>query len=303
MRLLIFTPTWVEDGREAMRPECRASIEAQRIAAEWEWRIGTENPFPIGEHRNVLHQYQQAREMFLAGEGEMLLTIEHDHALPDPDAVQRMIEAMAATACSVVYAPYMLRHGRLMLSTWQWINHRNLGMSLSNYPRELQRARAAVIYKISGAGMGCTLFSRKVIEAIPFTPSGARNPCPDLGFAESALRAGYVSMGRFDAPVWHWADGRWLHPWTEAVMKKYRSKVTVNAVAAGRFVHLEAGHVVELSEEEAADLIKVGYTVTLESPPDEQIMQPEIEPPLPTKSEVAIPTSRRNRARTLQKGN
>src|SRR3972149_2334536 len=107
---------------------------------------------------------------------------ESAHALPDPGAVQRMLD----TPGDVVYAPYLLRHGWPVLSTWQYINDRNLGMSLSNYRDELER--------------------------IEFGPSAASNPSPDLGFAEAALRAHFVSYGRFDVPVYHYARGRWLDP-------------------------------------------------------------------------------------------
>jgi len=303
MALLIFTPTWVlDDGRDAILPACREMIEAQQIAGPWTWSIGLENPFPISEHRNVLHQYQKAREMFLKGDPEgrpyeALLTVEHDHVLPDAGAVQRLM----GTPGDVVYAPYVLRHGRFVLSTWQWINHRNLGMSLTNYPRELARARQAVIWKISGAGMGCTLFRRRALEAIPFAPSGARNPCPDLGFAEAALRAGFESFGRFDVPVWHWNGDRLLHPFEEFMMKKYIARETLNAVVCGRRVRFVAGREIELTEEEARQAERMGYLSAGPSLPIPVVERQPDEVSPPKEERGVIPPSRRNRAKTLGK--
>src|SRR5512139_1695515 len=158
-RILIYTPTWIDPatGDDAIKPECEAAIKAQQLRndCEFDWHVTTDNPFPIGDHRNVLHQYRQAREYFLHGKWNALLTIEHDNVLPDPDAVQRLSD----TPGDVVYAPYMLRHGKPALNTWQYIGDRNLGMSLSHYPRELRNARRSIVWRVSGAGMGCTLFS------------------------------------------------------------------------------------------------------------------------------------------------
>src|SRR3972149_4864281 len=76
---------------------------------------------------------------------------ESAHALPDPGAVQRMLD----TPGDVVYAPYLLRHGWPVLSTWQYINDRNLGMSLSNYRDELERAVRQGGWRICGAEGEC----------------------------------------------------------------------------------------------------------------------------------------------------
>lgn len=214
-RVLIFTPTWVQDdGTLAMRPEVGAAIEAQ-TGADFYWEIGLENPYPIGDHRNVLHQYQRAREMFLAGDPrgspyDALVTVEHDNLLPDPKAVRRLLD----TPGHVVYAPYMLRNDvRKRLNTWRYVGRSDLGPSLSSWPKELAKAREKVVWRVSGTGFGCTLFRREFLQMIPFEPSDERNPCPDLGFARRALRKGLASYGRFDVPVKHWKDVAWLEPW------------------------------------------------------------------------------------------
>ena len=219
-RLVIFTPTWLkEDGEPNIPTEVRETIEMQHLGCEWEWWIGTDNPFPVPDHRNVLHQYQAALAQFLAGDYTALLTIEHDNLLPDECAVQRLLD----TEAEVVYALYLLRHSRPpILSTWRWVSNRQLGRTLSDYPYELRRARQAKVWKVCGAGNGCTLFRRRVLEQIGFVATSPQNPCPDLGFAKAALAAGDVSMGRFDVPVAHLINGEWREPFE---VKQRRNKV------------------------------------------------------------------------------
>ena len=260
--LLIFTPTWTVHGQDAIVDECRASIEAQRIDGAITWVIGRENPYRAPDHRNVLPQYRAARDLFLAGAYDALLTVEHDNVLPDAGAAQRLLDTRLAPggmSADVVYAPYLLRPRPPVLSTWRYVNDRALGKSLSYYPQALARARAAGVARVCGAGFGCTLFRRRVLEAIEFGPSSGRNPCPDLGFAEAALRAGFVSAARFDVPVGHLVRGRRLSPFAGEWTMVYQAVRDVDVTAAGRSLHLAAGRAYELTEDEVADLTRQGY--------------------------------------------
>lgn len=214
--VLIFTPTWIDEQTQAdaIRPECAAAIKSQIIDGEFDWHVTTDNPFPIGDLRNVLHQYQQAREYFLQGDWEMFLSIEHDCRLPDEHALQRLLE----TPGDIVYAPYMLRHNLMILNTWRFINWQRMTYindSLTRYPHELSQARQAIVHQVSGAGFGCTLCKRQVLKEIEFTGPTDRdkNACPDLRFAETALHKRFMSNGRFDVPVQHYHDGVWLDPY------------------------------------------------------------------------------------------
>ncbi len=259
-RVLAFTPTW----DDAMRPECRATMEAQRIDGELEWVVSTDNPYPIGDMRNVLHQFQKARQMALDGGFDALLTFEHDHQLPMTDSVQRLVD----TEGDVIYGVYVLRHGKRLFSAWKYDNDRNVGMSLSNYPRELVLARKAGAWRVSGIGMGCTLFRRHVLEAIPFRDEGM--PCaPDLPFADDALHAHYVSMARFDVPVGHYCgDGVWLWPvGVDGMTKdKYTATEDINVMVDGRVVKMQRGETYEFNSDEADDLIKMGVVYLAEGP-------------------------------------
>lgn len=277
MNVLIFTPTWKEaDGSLAIHPECMESIRANRksFSGMTDWVIGLENPYPYPDARNVVAQYQRAQAEFLAGAWDALLTVEHDNVLPDAGSLQRMVD----TEGDVVYAPYMLRHNAWVISTWQYCGDRNLGMSLTHYPDELERYRKAGVGRVSGVGHGCTLFRRNVLEAIPFRSDMGGTQSPDVPFAEDALRAGFVSMGRFDVPVAHWDNGERLEVWWVKPAMKYRAVETVNAMVDGVFMRLVAGESYDLTHQQAADLTRAGYvemlsvTETATMPPAENAM-------------------------------
>jgi hypothetical protein len=275
--ILIFTPTWVDEatGEDAVAPECEASIKSQALrGGEFDWHVTTDNPFPIGNHGNVLHQYQQAREYFLLGRWDALLTVEHDNVLPDSGAVQRLLD----TPGDVIYAPYRLRHGNPVLSTWQYIGDRNLGMSLSNYKNELDAARRAVIYRVCGVGMGCTLFWRNVVERIPFEGTTARNASPDLHFARVALQQGWKSFGRFDVPVLHYSEGHWLHPYrNEGINMRYLALQTINIMVNSNAVKLVEGQEIELDPEPAQEWMRAGYLTPIGVPAPAEPAQSAIE--------------------------
>lgn len=266
--VLVFTPTWDDDsGKLAIHPECEAMIRAnvEGFDGSAEWAIGLENPYPIGSHRNVLHQYQRARETFLRGTYDALLTVEHDNVLPDAGALQRMYGTQAA----VVYAPYTLRHGANVLSTWQYINGRNLGMSLTNYPEELARYRRDGIGRVSGCGFGCTLIRRNVLETVGFREDGPYQVCPDIPFAEDCLRAGFVAMGRFDVPVAHWEWNERIEAYRSIELNRYTALETANVLADGTFIRLVEGREYALTPAQAAELSRAGYIeAVLDSRPE-----------------------------------
>lgn len=260
-QVLVVTPTWVqEDGTLAMRPECAESVAMQVFDGEYEHRITTDNPFPPPSNRNVYHQYCAIRETFLAGTWDALLMLEHDNRLPDSDALQRMYD----TDAEVVYAPYMLRHGIRVLSTFRWLGpeYVNLGSSLSSFDGDVARARAAVVWPVSGVGFGCTLVRRSVVERIPFrewVPESVS--APDMPFAQDCLKAGIRPMGRFDVPVEHWDAEEWIDPYMTVLHREYRALVTVNAYAGNEhmWIALEEGKTYGLPYDVAYDLTRVGF--------------------------------------------
>lgn len=267
MKLLIFTPTY-EDY--TMRPEVEQAIRAQLNGGAWV--VGRENPWPVPDMRNVTAQYQAAWRMVIEDGYEALLTVEHDIRIP-PQAIERLM----ATAADVVYGVYLFRTWPA-LNAWRYENQTNLGMSLSNYPRELERMRQAGAGLVSGIGMGCTLIRRHVIEQIPLHDNPDGGAC-DIPFAEDCLRKGLRAVARFDVLCSHWTGKRWVTPFERDLMKKYLILETVNATANGRFMRLHKGLMIDLTDEEAADLLPVGYVRLVEdaAPGVEEATRPATE--------------------------
>jgi hypothetical protein len=265
-KVLVVTPTWVqEDGAMAMRPECAASVRMQVFNGEYEHLVTTDNPYPLG-NRNVYHQYLRIREMFLAGEWDALLTLEHDNRLPDNGALQRLYD----TPADVVYAPYTLRHGMRVLSTWKYLGpeYTNLGSSVSNDDAFIEKARAAVVWPVSGVGFGCTLMRRNVVERVPFREWQAGVvSAPDMPWAEDCLRAGVAPVGRFDVPVDHWDSGEWIDPYMTAMNREYVALQTCNAYAGEeqRYIEMVEGNRYPLPYDVAWSLAQRGLVREVEA--------------------------------------
>jgi len=268
---MIFTPTWQTPQGTAMQEQTRRMIERQTVlgastpstssgggAAGSEWVIGTENPHPIGAMANVLHQYQKGRDVFLASKHDAMLMVEHDNVLPDEGAAQRLLD----TDADVVYGLYLLRHGTNVINAWRYENDWNIGMPLNRYPLEMRDARKAGAWRVSGVGFGCTLIRRHVLEQIAFHGGGGLTvAAPDMPFAQDALRAGFVSICRFDVQVGHIENGRLLMPFGESNVDKkpYVCIQAVNAMVGETWVRLIEGERYLFTVEEAHDLVRCGY--------------------------------------------
>lgn len=254
-RLLVFTPTF-GDGP---MPETIESVAMQRFNGELVHEVSYYNPFP-GERnlRNVTAQYQRARQMMMDGGFGALVCVEHDMALL-PNCIARMLELSAAHDAPVVYSPYMLRHGTNVLSTWQKNGQKNLGMSLSLYPKELALYRRRGWGEISGVGFGCTLIRAETLRAVGIRQP-ADNHAPDIPFATDCLRGGIRQIGAFDVPSRHYHAGQWLEAYDMSGEKSRvlaLANVTVNA--DGATLPLKKGSYYTLPRAVAAEQARAGY--------------------------------------------
>lgn len=293
MRLLVFTPTYtLPDGSDAMCPESAESVRSQQVDCNLEYVIGRHNPYPAPSHRNVLAQFQQAQAMFLQEGYDALLTVEHDNVLPDPGAIQRLLD----TPGDVVYAPYLLRHGVAVLSTWQYCGDKNLGQSLTLHPDELAQARKAVVWRVCGVGHGCTLFRRHVLEHIQFRGGEGEQYAPDIPFAQDALRAGYISMGRFDVPVLHKQNLDWLDPYKGLATMRYYCRVTVNALTPdGTRYRLIEGEYIDIPPGQAYDLARAGFVTVPDRRHWDGPLEPETATAEPDAERAVLPKAKRRR--------
>lgn len=273
MKVMVFTPTWVRgDGSLAMRPEVEAALAAQDYEGEMVRVVGTFNPFPGQSHRNVLAQYQRAREEFLAGDCGALLTVEHDVVVP-ADGLSNLVETLeggwgegekggrGAGEIGVVFGVYMLRHGSGVCNAWEFIGDHAMGESLTLYPKDLAAARAAGVVRVSGVGWGCTLIRREVVERIRFHTGGDMNAAGDIAFAMDCLYQGVVMVAdmrvacdHFDGELRLGAFGGDMSGYVKVVAQQ---DVVVMDGQGSR--QLERGEEYEMQLGLANDLARAGY--------------------------------------------
>lgn len=191
--LLVFTPTFGDH----LRRETVDSVAALTFGGTLTHEIGRFNPYGDGDLRNVTAQYQRARDIFLDGDWDALLTVEHDMVVSG-NAAQKLWDDGAG----VVYGVYLLRQG-LML------NARSLD---GTFYRDKPLADAAIV---SGVGLGCTLIRRAVLEAVEFRQDDTYGTC-DVPFAEDCRAAGIAQIARFDVACGHILDNLILLPYRDA---------------------------------------------------------------------------------------
>lgn len=150
---------------------------------------------PHGEpHQDILHQYQTGRDAFLAGDYDAMLVIESD-IIPPPDALTKL----AALDADLAYGVYSFRpavRARRVINVFNAYPRpaRNIGESLSLKPGMLGEAIQKGIVECSGAGLGCVLIKRHVLEAIDFRLEPGHNGHCDSWFTQDAWRAGYTML-------------------------------------------------------------------------------------------------------------
>lgn len=190
--ILIFTPVY------RLEPETVLAI----FAMEWDGPLTTilqrDNPRKKGRREdgiaNHFHQYQRGRELLLRGPYDAMLVIESD-IIPPPDTIKRL----AALDVDVAYGCYVFRNNRCpVVNIFEaypeknGIRSRNVGESLTVRGLWADAVKAGVI-KCSGAGFGCVLIKRHVIEEVPFRLIPTNGHC-DTPWTRDVWRAGFSMM-------------------------------------------------------------------------------------------------------------
>lgn len=194
MRVQVFTPVY------RLEPETVAAVLALRWDGPISWVWQRDNPVAavlgLSEQQqerevgrvNILHQYEQGRKRFLAGDDDAMLIVESD-IIPPPDT----LEKLAGLNCDVAYGVYKFRRSTAINIFERYPGQpRNEGESLSLWPQKLARARAAGVTVCSGAGLGCVLVRRHVLQAIPFRLEAGDGGHCDTYWNRDVLRAGFV---------------------------------------------------------------------------------------------------------------
>lgn len=262
-KVLLFCPTYEVDGQEQICDETRASIRAMEWDGQLDVVIGKFNPYPPG-HENTLVQYQEARRMTLAGGYDALFTVEHDMIVPS-DALKKLAEVDAP----VVYGLYMFRTRRPVVNALRAVRAPDPDMSLSLFPELLEEAFAAGQVEVSGAGFGCTLIHREVLEKLDMHRGAGGHPAPDMPLATDCLRNGFKQVCRMDVVCGHKQLKNGIVLWPILADGEMQDRVKVRARNAlwanirGASVHYPAGEVKLMPREEAEEFGRAGLVEVL----------------------------------------
>jgi hypothetical protein len=287
MSVLVYIPTYAD----AMQPETLQSVKAQDYG-QMTIEVGRHNPYLNDKSANILAQQERARAMTLDGGFDALVFVEHDMQVP-----AHGIRTLYETDAPVVYGVYLFRHNQYMLSAFRYDNDRNIGMSLMQYPAELEQARRAKEWQVSGVGFGCTLVRRDVLERIPFRLTES-DPYADMVFARDCLHAGVKQIARFDVPCLHYDPEvmRWLDVGRDMLgtLAKVKALQNVNVAPRGVLHRLEIGNEYELPSSDVYDYKRAGFVEVIGSVVTEPDPTPEPEAtPEPAKVTKRTPSKRK----------
>lgn len=190
MKVLAFTPTYRLEP-ETVDAICRQQY-LQSAAHGMDAFFTMDNPWPVADRgkRNVLYNYQRGRQVFLSGKWDAMWVVESD-VIPPPDALLRMVNVVKDHGADVVYGVYLFRqpwpHEVVNVTEFYHEGARNRGESWK------ERPLPTGVTKCTGSGLGCTLITRHVLEAIDFRHGHWLGHC-DVHFNDDVYQAGYSMM-------------------------------------------------------------------------------------------------------------
>ncbi len=261
-KLLIFMPTYEDKGIIQAWPDAVESFYNLEIPDNYEadWVIGLDNPFGIeAKHKNTLYQYQQIQRRALDEGYAGLVTFEHDMLVPK-DGLIKLLEVPVP----IVYGLYMLRHGAYCVNAFLYIQDSpNLQKSMTYTPKRYALAEAKGWARVSGVGMGFTLFRREVLERFNFRASGSSYP-PDWAIAVDCTKYGMKQICRFVVKCGHIEkNGLTLYPRRDGLDSMTRVKILQRFVYGQMF---EPGAIVNVPSEKVDDFFRAGYIEILGDP-------------------------------------
>lgn len=214
--VLVFTPVHPVKG---LHPLTQAALHALTYSRRDVWLSYGDNPWThesalTAAHYNILHNYQKARRMFLAGSWDYLMCIESDMT-PPPDVIESLMEVDA----DVAYSLYAFRYS----ARWSVFKEFRLG-KVETYTLDEARAFFGQVIDSPGCGLGATLIKRHVLEALDFR--GYHLVACDGWFAWDCQEAGFIQKCDTGCVSGHLDGERWLWPSVEV-----ESMVAVEAVA------------------------------------------------------------------------
>lgn len=261
-RVLIFMPTYEEGGIIQAFPESVESFYDLDVPEGWkaDWVIGLDNPYGReGRHKNTLHQYQQIQRRVLDEGYDALVTFEHDMLVPK-DGLVKLLEVDAP----IVYGLYMLRHGAHCVNAFLYIEKNpSFSRSFTYLPKLYAKAERDGMARVTGVGMGFTLFRRKVLELFNFRATEKSYP-PDWAIAYDSAKYGLKQICRFDVKCGHiGTDGRAIYP----RLAGYENMAEVKVLQQFYYKQpYKPGTIAKVPDEKLDDFLRAGFVELISFP-------------------------------------
>lgn len=172
MKILLFcplNPIRKEGEGGEIKPQLFGRTNMSIFRQDWPqldiWFSKGDNPyFDSNGRHNICHNYEKARQWALVGDYDYLFTVEADMVIP-PDALTRLLDVIENQGADVAYGLYCFRNTSTW-SAWTQLDMRQ-GRSIRK-DEDAARAAWGKVIDVAGVGLGCTLISRRVLEAVPF---------------------------------------------------------------------------------------------------------------------------------------
>lgn len=189
MNILVCTPYGPDPHR--IHPLTQQSIDALDHAS-----VGINSP--DGKRMNRLddlcYKHNQARKLTLNGGYDALLCVDADMVIP-ADAMEKLTSVDA----DVVYGLYVSRQ-----TPTRWLCFIDKAMTATYTGNDVG------VVESYGAGLGCTLIYRHVLEELEFRTDG--RTASDWWFAVDATNYGYRQMHHLGVRCGHIDESRMLWP-------------------------------------------------------------------------------------------
>lgn len=199
MNVLICTPFGPSPHR--IHPLTQKSIDALGCAS-----VKLETTIPVANHLiDLCAKYNQASKLVLNGGYDAMLHIDADMVVP-VDTLDRL----TAVDSDVAYGLYVMRTNPSHWLCWQD------GEQISDH-----EAVWGKVVTSTGAGMGCTLIRRNVLERIEFRTDGVI--AGDWNLAQDCWRYGFSQAHDLGCIVGHIDNDKVLYPDPDAP-KLYRAE-------------------------------------------------------------------------------
>jgi hypothetical protein len=163
-----------------------------------------DNPERRG-YEDITEKYNRARDLVLNNGYDALLTVEADMIVP-PGALKRL----SSLETDVAYGLYCSRRPRHSWLVFLELSERQ-GTAITKKP-DLARKYWGRAIESCGAGLGCTLIKRHVLEEIDFRLQSG-GPASDWWFALDCIKAGFRQVsdlstvcGHIDKDMVIWPD-------------------------------------------------------------------------------------------------